>query len=286
MPIIEEPAARRDRFLAAYDAQLRTEAEVRSARTVTRIGPLWLAAWERSCGFVTYRSLEGMDEAGVRALVGRALARFAADPDIEEVEWKTRAHDAAPGLAQALADAGFEAEPPESIMVGEAALLAQDLALPDGVTLRRITAERDIRAMAEMESRVFHDDSYVARVPQLVDEARDGQDVELWVAEARLPDGGAQMVCAGRLEPVAGTDFAGLWGGGTLAEWRGRGIYRALTAARARSALARGKTLLNADCTEMSRPILERSGLVKVSETTPWTWRRPGRERAADGGEP
>ncbi len=58
--------------------------------------------------------------------------------------------------------------------------------------------------------------------------------MQLWVAEA---DG--RIVSAGRLESVRGTDFAGIWGGATREEWRGRGIYRALTAARARSALDR-----------------------------------------------
>ncbi len=47
-----------------------------------------------------------------------------------------------------------------------------------------------------------------------------------------------------------------------------------MTAARARSALALGKTLLHSDSTEFSRPILERSGLVKVSTTTPYDWQR------------
>ena len=93
--------------------------------------------------------------------------------------------------------------------------------------------------------------------------------MELWVAQA-----GGRIVSTGRLEPVAGSDFAGLWGGATRAEWRGRGVYRALTAARARSALARGKALVHSDSTEHSRPILERSGLVRVSTTTPFHWRR------------
>ncbi len=77
-----------------------------------------------------------------------------------------------------------------------------------------------------------------------------------------------------RLEPVVGTEFAGIWGGATRPEWRGRGIYRSLTAARAPSALAMGKSLINSDSTEYSRPILERSGLIKVSTTTPYHWRR------------
>src|SRR5262249_34480916 len=96
---------------------------------------------------------------------------------------------------------------------------------------------------------------------------RDG--LELWVAEAH-----GQIVSSGRLDPVDGTDFAGIWGGATLPEWRGRGIYRALTAARARAALRVGKRLINSYSTEHSRPILERSGLVKVSTTTPYDWRR------------
>jgi len=93
--------------------------------------------------------------------------------------------------------------------------------------------------------------------------------MQLWVAEVA-----GRMVSAGRLEPVVGTEFAGIWGGATRPEWRGRGIYRSLTATRARSALAMGKSLINSDSTEYSRPILERSGLIKLSTTTPYHWRR------------
>jgi len=96
-----------------------------------------------------------------------------------------------------------------------------------------------------------------------------GTGMQLWVAEAD-----DRIVGAGRLEPVEGSDFAGLWGGAVLEPWRKRGIYRALTAARARAALALGKTLVHSDSTEYSRPILERSGLIKVSTTTPYMWRR------------
>ena len=93
--------------------------------------------------------------------------------------------------------------------------------------------------------------------------------MELWIAELE-----GLIVSAGRLEPVQDTEFAGIWGGATRAEWRGRGIYRALTAARARAALALGKTLIHSDSTEYSRPILERYGLLRVSTTTPYRWRR------------
>jgi predicted N-acetyltransferase YhbS len=156
-------------------------------------------------------------------------------------------------------------------MIGPARDLVRDVALPAGVTLRRVSGEADVRAMTRMEAEVFGDsdaeadDVAAALLYRLTLE--DG--MELWVAESE-----GQIVSAGRLEPVPGTDFAGIWGGATRAEWRRRGIYRALTSARARSALQMGKTLIHSDSTEYSRPILERSGLVKVSTTTPYRWRR------------
>jgi hypothetical protein len=42
----------------------------------------------------------------------------------------------------------------------------------------------------------------------------------------------------------------------------------------ARSAIAMGKTLIHSDSTEYSRPILERSGFLAVSMTTPYNWER------------
>jgi ribosomal protein S18 acetylase RimI-like enzyme len=256
-------------LLAAYDEQLRIGEATLSAVSVTRHGPLSLMTFAGGGGFVTYRDLGGADAGAIRRLVAEALAHFRADPAISRVEWKTRGHDRAPGLHEALLANGFVPGEPESIMIGEARLLAVDVALPEGVTLRRVTEEADVRAMCAMQDEVFGGPVSEDRANDLLRRLALDDGMELWVAEA-----GGRIVSAGRLQPVAGTDFAGVWGGATRPEWRGRGIYRALTAARARSALARGKTLINSDSTEYSRPILERSGLVKVSTTTPYDWRR------------
>ena len=69
-----------------------------------------------------------------------------------------------------------------------------------------------------------------------------------------------------------GTEFAGLWGGGTLPEWRGRGIYRALVRYRAELAAQRGYRYLTVDASPDSRPILERLGFIRLAITTPYTW--------------
>lgn len=156
-------------------------------------------------------------------------------------------------------------------MVGEAAALAQPVKVPAGVTLRRIDNVPDpypelLRAAAAQARAFgfpFGVEDFVSRLE------RNGANLELWIAEAE-----GEVLCTGRLELVPGTEFAGLWGGGTVPEWRGKGLYRALTAARARSALNRGVRYLQSDCTEFSRPILQRSGLLPITTTTPFIWRR------------
>jgi predicted N-acetyltransferase YhbS len=143
--------------------------------------------------------------------------------------------------------------------------------LPEGIEIRRVASELDVRRLSEMQEAVFGGDFADEMTAALLRRLGFADGMELWVAEAE-----DEVVASGRLEPVPGTRFAGIWGGATVPGWRGRGIYRALTAARARSALRLGKSLVHSDSTEDSRPILERAGLVKVSTTTPYLWRADG----------
>lgn len=256
-------------WLRAYDEQLRTDAETPSAIAVTGLGPLRLVTFAGGRGFVTYRDLGDAGTETIARLVTEALDHFRADPEITRVEWKTRGHDRAPGLHDSLVANGFEPDDPESIMIGPAELLNVEVSLPAGLTLRRVTADADVQAMTAMQSAVFGDTDSDEIARALLYRLGLGDGMELWVAEIDR-----QIVCAGRLEPVAGTGFAGIWGGATHEAWRGQGIYRALTAARARSALALGKTLIHSDSSEYSRRVLERSGLVKVGTTTPYRWER------------
>ncbi|WP_425862139.1 GNAT family N-acetyltransferase [Arthrobacter sp. TWP1-1] len=258
-----------EQYLRAYDEQLRTDAETPSALSVTKSGPLRLVTFAGGRGFITYQDLAGATAEEITAMVPQALAHFQADSEITAVEWKSRGHDHAPGLHEALLANGFEADDPESIMIGPLEALAKDVPLPDGVTLRTVTSEADVRAMSAMADEAFGDPASTRTADALIARLAREDGMELWVAEA---DG--KIVSTGRLEPVPSTDFVGIWGGATLEAYRGRGIYRALTAGRARAALAAGKKLVHSDSTEYSRPILERSGLLKVSTTTPSNWRR------------
>lgn len=251
--------------LAQYDSQLRGEAELHGAVHVRRAGPLWIASFAGDDLFVTYRELDDPS-----ARVDDLVALATNEPSIRHAEWKTRAHDDAPGLEDALSSTGFLPDPAESVMLGEAAGLV-DVEPPAGVTMRNLTAVEDMQAALEMQDRVLGGDPKADQMLTAIrTQQANGTPVELWAAYF---DG--QIVCSGRIDPIPGTTFAGIWGGATLPEYRGRGIYRALTAARVRSAMAHGVRWIHSDSTAASRPILERAGLVKVTETVPWVWRRP-----------
>lgn len=249
-------------LLALYDAQLREGTEVLGAGWSARLGPLTLAVHPGGGGFVTYRALAG--ETDLPALVGAAVERLR-EAGAGAIEWKTRGHDHVPGLEEALAGHGFAVEETEAIMIGPLTGLTAEVPLAPGSRVRRALAAEDVRAVSAMTDRAFGRQVDPARADALVEAVAAGDGTQLWVAEV---DG--EMASAGRLVTVPGTDFVGLWGGATLPAFRGRGLYRALTAARARAALAQGFRYAHSDSTPFSQPILERSGLACVSTTTPW----------------
>ena len=263
-----------DDLLTAYDDQLRTDVEVRRATEVVREGPVWWAVFDHG-GFVTYRDLGGLAGDDLDRLIERTVAHFRDDTAVASFEWKSRGHDLPADLGDRLAAHGLVAEPVETVMIGEATLLAAEVPVavgPDGPVVVRRVGEggdlvTDLTRMSAAQESVFgrgRGPSIESSLAEL-----DAGDSEYWIAEV-----GDRVVCGGRLTVVPGTEFAGIWGGSTLPEFRGRGIYRALVAARARAALARGVRLIHSDCTDMSRPILERSGLVAVTTTTPHVWTR------------
>lgn len=137
----------------------------------------------------------------------------------------------------------------------------------DGVSIRGTTNPGDLRRIAEMESGVWGQDwSWVA--DDLMNRIKTAPDnIDIFVAEAE-----GRVVSAGWLVGMPGTEFNALWGGSTMAAWRGRGIYRALVARRAQVAVERGVKYLLVDASNDSSPILQRLGMHQVATTTPWVW--------------
>jgi GNAT superfamily N-acetyltransferase len=249
-------------LLAAYDEQLRGGSEAADVPTGTD-GPLIRVEYPGR-GFVSYRSLEGIDGAELDALIARQRDYFAAKG--EPVEWKTRGHDQPADLTERLVAAGFVPEERETVVIAESAHVVERLSgrdTVDGVTIRRTTERVDFERIAAMESTVWDQDwSWLA--DDLVRRQATGL-TDIFVAEA---DG--EVVSAAWAVYKKNTDFTGLWGGSTLAEWRGKGIYKALVAVRAARAVELGYRYLQVDASDDSSPILQRLGFVAVTTTTPY----------------
>ena len=189
------------------------------------------------------------------------------------VEWKTYGYDEPADLPERLVAAGFVADDPEVVLVGRCADLVHDVTLPDGVRLREITTDDDWERV-----RVSVDSVWGTETSWVNDALRAEQrrDPDLLVAVAAEDAASSQVLSYGVLRLQPGTEFCGLWGGSTLANWRGRGLYRALTSHRARLALDRGHPCARVDTSPASRPILIGLGMHAVADTRPYVL-DPGR---------
>lgn len=261
-------------LLALYNAE-RTSERLNLPRGVMaeEDGPVWRILYP-SRGFVSTPPHIRLEDSELDLLIARQRDSFAARG--EAVEWKTRATDLPAGLPERLIAAGFVAEERETVMIGRADHLA-DRPLPTDVEIRLATDRADLDAIAAMETEVWGDDwSWLADDLEARLESG-GAAVTIFVAEARADDGAdARVVSAGWLVLRDGATIGSLWGGSTLPQWRGRGIYRALVGERARVAREVGIRYLQVDASGASRPILERLGFVAITTTTPYVWSPTG----------
>ncbi|WP_033340254.1 GNAT family N-acetyltransferase [Catenuloplanes japonicus] len=260
-------------LLATYDAQLRAHMPdpLPDGATVERDGPLLRLRGLDEGGFLTYTDLGGLDGAELDALIARQTAYFTERG--QSVEWKLHGHDLPADLADRLTAAGFVPEETETVIVGAVAPLAAAIpVVPEGVRLREVTSRDELDRIARLGEAIYPATSRTWWADGMEREiAADPQSVTIVIAET--DDDARTLVCAGWIRYIAGTAFGTLWGGGTLPEYRRRGIYKALVAYRARLADQRGFTLLQVDASDESRPILERLGFTPLTTTTPFVFR-------------
>lgn len=262
-------------YLDAYNKQLRDRMFVNNPdeETVDVVGPVKRLTKTEGRGFIMYADLDGLDGDELDAFITEQRDYFAALG--KTVEWKYHVEDRPADLPDRLAAAGFEPEDVDSIVIGEAADHLIVDRLPEGVTVREVTSTEDLERIRVMEETVW--DKPMPWLPKaLATEMTSTTDpVTVLVAEA-----GGDVVCAAWIRCHNGTEFASLWGGSTLSQWRGKGIYKALVRRRAQLAVARGFKYLQFDCSPDSRPILLRMGMLWVTKAVPYVWKP---EEASDG---
>jgi ribosomal protein S18 acetylase RimI-like enzyme len=214
-------------------------------------------------GFIIYSRL---DEESVESVITAQIARFQEVP--QDFEWKVYDYDTPGDLVERLRRRGFEIEEPEALLVFDLTTrpAALDRAVPPSVV--RITDPADVDAIVTLENAVWGTDHH--NLGELLKrELREHPEI----LSVYMSYDGQEPASAAWIYFHASSSFASLWGGSTLAQFRNRGHYTHLLAARAQEAYARGFTLLTVDASPMSRPILEKHGFQFLATSTPCKWK-------------
>ena len=247
--------------LALYDHEQRREIEFPDMERQVLPGIVRYVRPLPGMSFVLYSNL---DEATADATIDEQIAYFRAN-DLK-FEWKVYGHDRPADLVARLVARGFEAEPMDDIMVLDVAAAPPALLAEPAVDVRLLTDPAQLADVVAVGEAVWSGDFS-------------------WMYERM----GGHMAIPGYLsiyvayvaeQPAAigwtyfyDGHFAGLWGGSTVADYRRRGLYTALLAARVREARARGVPYLTIDAGEMSRPIVTRHGFQTITTATACEWK-------------
>jgi GNAT superfamily N-acetyltransferase len=205
------------------------------------------------------------DPATVDAIIASAIACFAGLG--HGFEWKLYRHDNPNGaLAAGLVARGFVAGETETLMALD--LGETDMAPASAADVRRLETPAQLADIVAVQDEVGGGD-HRDLIEGLAAEWRALPD-RLAIYVARVD---SRPACTGWIRFHPGRDFADLWGGATLPHHRGRGLYRALVAARAAEARRRGVSYLTVDAGPASRPILARLGFEALDTITSYYWR-------------
>ena len=249
-------------ILARFDSEMRARPPPEAGTRVERAGPVVRVLGD-SC-WIAFSQLASSD---ARAAVAEQTAFFRSLG--KRVEWKVYGHDTPPGLGELLREAGYAPDPAETLMVFDLSEALESGPTAHGIEIRRVTDRGGLETAVAVSRDAFG--------------RGEGWAVEEYARRLAAPslvillasvDG--TPVASGRLEMPPDRAFASLWGGGTSPAYRGRGIYRALVAARAEMARGHGYRFLPVDALPTSRPILERLGFRALTSITGWVL-DPGR---------
>jgi len=186
----------------------------------------------------------------------------------QDFEWKVFDYDSPGDLKDRLTAYGFEIEEVEAIMVFDLSATPDFLRRPVTHDVRQITSTAKIADVMTVERQVWNEDfadleAYLSNT--LVNEP---ERMKIYVAYV-----GNQPASSAWIYFPPHSQFASLWGGSTLPEFRGQGLYSALLAVRIQEAIRRKVSYLTVDASPMSRPILEKFGFEKIANSYPCSWK-------------
>lgn len=256
----------REAWRALYDQDQRIEARHPGARREEAPGIVRYVSDADRNGAVLYSQL---DAETADAAIDGEQAYF--DGLGYDLEWKLYDHDSPADLKNRLQAHGFAIGDSEAVLALDLNDAPASLFAPVTHDVRRLTDPADIKIVVELNNAIWNED-HRAHGESIAREMREQPDL-VSVYVAYVDDVPAS---AARINFSPGGQFAGLWGGSTLPEYRKRGLYTALLSVRAQEARRRGVRFLTVDASPMSRPILEKLGFQFIAYSWPCTWSPSG----------
>ncbi|HEU4579293.1 MAG TPA: hypothetical protein VFS67_13605 [Polyangiaceae bacterium] len=216
-----------------------------------------------------------LDSANAERVIAEQVAHYRALR--AELEWKVYSQDTPSDLRERLERQGFRAGARESVLVLELSQPPVWLSERPRHRVLRVTRREQLRLFASVAEQGSARGRAAVAAALLRHMERGSTEQLGYVAfDGDVP------AAIGRLETRATSAFGGLYGGLTLEAHRGRGLYHALIAERARDALRLGARYLRVDALPTSEGILERLGFVKLADT--WPYVLPRSDAPAGGG--
>ena len=214
---------------------------------------------EHECMVMTNSDLSGVaDEIIEREiLVHQTLGR--------SFEWKLFSCDLPSDLLDRLIARGFEIGIKEVVCAMDITMQMPS-ANPDN-RVERVRSDEQLKDFRWVAEEVFGKD-YSYTTGELAKCIANGTEDQVGF----VAYDGSTPVSIGRIYLADGSACAGLYTGGTLSEYRGRGFYQAVVAARALYAKEKGASIIWVDARPTSRRILERLGFEALVETWPSEW--------------
>lgn len=181
----------------------------------------------------------------------------------QSFEWKLYDYDQPLNLKELLVKKGFTVEDEEALLVLDIQSQTKLLELNIPSEIQPITDEAGIDDIVKLEDKIWGI-SHARLGEQLKRDLKSNPDLHLYGAYMN-----GEIVSAAWMYLHKNTSFGSLWGGSTLEEYRSKGFYTSLLAARAQQAWKQGYPLLTVDASPMSKPILEKRGFQFLAYTYP-----------------
>ncbi len=221
---------------------------------------------ERGESMVIYSQL---DADNVEAVISGEIAYF--ESIGHNFEWKVYDHDLPSDLRQRLLSRGFQPDEPEAVLVLDLEQAPLPLLEPVTLDVRQITVPAQIEVITSVQRQVWPEKDFIQWLADDLRQNLQHDPDHIGIFAAYVDDVPAS--CAW-IKYHSGSQFAGLWGGATLPQYRQRGLYTALVAARLQQAIARGVRFLTIDASSMSHAVLKQYGFELLTRAHACKWQR------------